>query len=68
MNYTTVCFLRILKIPFSDNSIFGLIAVNGEQKPRNVCKVNLTPHTVYLIAAVPEMRDGEERVDSSERV
>lgn len=28
----------------------------------NACEVNLTPHTVYLIAAVPEMRDEEERL------
>lgn len=31
-------------------------------KATNVCEVNLTPHTVYLIAAVPEMRDEEERL------
>lgn len=31
-------------------------------KATNVCEVNLTPHTVYLIAAVPEMRDEEARL------
>lgn len=33
-----------------------------------VCEVNLTPHTVYLIAAVAEMRDEGRVDDSAERV
>lgn len=33
-----------------------------------VCEVNLTPYTVYLIAAVAEMRDEGKVDDSAERV
>ena len=61
MNVTAMCFCHpsILKIPFSNNSIFGC---ERGAKATNVCEVNLTPRTVYLIAAVPEMRDEEERL------
>ena len=31
-------------------------------KATNACEVNLALHTVYLIAAVPEMQDEEERL------
>lgn len=47
----------VLKIPFSNNSIFGC---ERGAKATNVCEVNLPPRTVYLIAAVPETQDEEE--------
>lgn len=58
MNYTTICFLgpSVLKIPPSNESILGRIAVNVCVC---VCEVILPPHAVYLIAAAPEMREEE---------
>lgn len=58
-------FLKITKI--SNTSIFGLIALCVSARAC-ACEVNLTPHTVYLIAAVAEMRDEGRVDDSAERV
>lgn len=53
--------------PLSKNTILkqqyvGSDGCEWRTKASNVYEVNLTPHTVYLIAAVPEMREEEERL------